>query len=418
MSYANGRVYVDTSVTPNVGVSIYDVQRALGTTKNDDGELCTHTNINKWAKYKPLKYSKIYELNSTDMLSVNYGIKDIPTWTRLDYMSTFLFSTSRASLSQTYWPECDRDRTPSASLASEYWAYERPTGGSASPYRLTDFNNYYHFAVAPVENMESPFINISPEGLLQISFPKGPVDNPYTLLLEDLTYPGTMNQSISNMYFGVLMKKTSGGATYASLMMSGSNYVKIGDVSSARYFVVGIQLTASQASFIGTWNIYPIISKNTFPQLTTDLSTYNSGKFIAPLPYHGMDIEVSIEYAEVRILNALGYRDMSSQQRYVRVTSNLANDGSETRNYRITVQLYDRSQNPLSNYTGSSTGSLAAGASTTNTISIYVASDWRTLEGGYYTVKSEIDVNYDNSVFKRDNYWPKTQLQDLTPTPD
>lgn len=53
MAYANGIPYIDTSVTPNIGVSIYDVQRALGTSECDEGSLCTHDNINKWARYKP-----------------------------------------------------------------------------------------------------------------------------------------------------------------------------------------------------------------------------------------------------------------------------------------------------------------------------------------------------------------------------
>ena len=53
MSYANGVIYIDTSVTPNIGVSWYDVQRALGTSETDEGTLCTRPNINKWARYKP-----------------------------------------------------------------------------------------------------------------------------------------------------------------------------------------------------------------------------------------------------------------------------------------------------------------------------------------------------------------------------
>ena len=53
MPYANGVIYIDTSVTPNIGVSWYDVQRALGASETDEGTLCTRPNINKWARYKP-----------------------------------------------------------------------------------------------------------------------------------------------------------------------------------------------------------------------------------------------------------------------------------------------------------------------------------------------------------------------------
>lgn len=441
MSYSPGTSMVTAPV------SIYDLQRCVtvslqrtntstgqveSMTANDVGVLCAanigdtipasdgkgnwtvtyRVAINKWAKYKPLKFAKIEQLNATNMISANYGIIDIPTWTRMDYMATFLFSASRASLSQTYWPECDRTRTPSPALADEYWAYQRPTGGASSPYRLTDFKDYYHLAEAPVGNMESSAINISPEGVLQIMFPKGPVDNQYALLLEDLTYPGTMNQTIANMYFGVLMRKTSGGTTYASLMMSNGSYVKIGDVSSARYFVVEIQLTESQASLAGTWNIYPIISKDTFPQMTTTMST-TTGKYIVPLPYHSQNITIAIQYAKAEITNVVAIRSENPSNRHntAYFTLTLKNEESVSRNYRIIVTLCNSNGDTIETFADnprSFTDTIPGNSSAyTKTVSIDISSMSANQQANlYYKIKTEIDLSYQPNIkFREESNW-------------
>ena len=127
-------------------VSVYDVQRAVGASSPDVGTLCTDDHINQWAKYKPIKFAKVGLMTAQNWIDGNYGITDIPTWGRLSYASIFLFSDSRGSLSHTYWPDCDRDK---GSLSLEYWAYNRPTGGNSSPYRLADFSNYLHIAEKP-----------------------------------------------------------------------------------------------------------------------------------------------------------------------------------------------------------------------------------------------------------------------------
>ena len=80
----------------------------------DLGRLCTHTNINKWAKYKPIHHSGLKILSEsarTDRQGDGeyYGVK-----IRTDSMS---------------------------SLHNVTFAYNRPKGGASSPYRLSDFIN-------------------------------------------------------------------------------------------------------------------------------------------------------------------------------------------------------------------------------------------------------------------------------------
>ena len=391
-----------------------DPQTVLGVYSEDLSDVCTASNVNRWSKHKPIKFQDTNGvLSDANWIAANYGIKDIPTWTRLDYMATFLMSAARGSLASTHWPECDRAK---GSLSLEYFTLDKPDGTIYGPYRTADFDGYWHNAEQPVGDMQTTTINISPAGVLQISFPKCRNDVSYQLQLDDLTYPGNMSQTVANMYFGVLMQKTSGGTTYASLMMTGSNYVKMGDVASARNYVIEIPLTASQAWMAGQWKIYPIISNVTFPQLTTNLSTYNGNKFIAPLPYHNQTITIGIQYAEVTVTGFHGYKDGNSQQRYARFTFQLANSEASGvyRNYRVDVTICDSSGTQLSGLEGSATGQLQTGSTSSSTVNIYIAQYWASPM--YY--KAEVSVT-DSVTFKRTNYVGLTgPIEIETPTPD
>ena len=65
-------MYDDGLIYDNVDVR--DVQKALGTSKRDWGELCSHNNINKWAKYKPIRSQKREQLTYTDFLNDKFGL--------------------------------------------------------------------------------------------------------------------------------------------------------------------------------------------------------------------------------------------------------------------------------------------------------------------------------------------------------
>lgn len=108
----------DDGIT-NAPISIYDVQRALGTNEQDLGSLCKHANINPMAKYKPVRYSKLSPLTDAEFKSTNYGLVTGNT-----------FNASDSNPSNT-------------------WTYNKPTGGSSQPYRLTDFDGYDNLACPP-----------------------------------------------------------------------------------------------------------------------------------------------------------------------------------------------------------------------------------------------------------------------------
>ena len=91
----------------------------LGESSNDLATLCKSAKINKWSPHKPVHSSKLFDLNDAD-----FGITDktfkliVPSYTRLEDLCRDVII-----------------RTPS-------YTYEKPKGGSSSPYRLGDFKEY------------------------------------------------------------------------------------------------------------------------------------------------------------------------------------------------------------------------------------------------------------------------------------
>ena len=82
----------------------------------DLGRLCTHTNINKWAKYKPIHHSGLQILSESAR-------------------------TDRQGDGEYYGVKIRMDSMDMGSLHNVTFAYNRPKGGASSPYRLSDFIN-------------------------------------------------------------------------------------------------------------------------------------------------------------------------------------------------------------------------------------------------------------------------------------
>jgi hypothetical protein len=140
-------------------VSINDVQRALGSAQNDLGTLCTNTNINKWAKYKPVKVAKVGRLTYNELANAKFGL--VPA-------QNILLKTYGDGSDGTVIP--NKATLESVLDANADWLYQQPTGGTASPYRLTDFYapsdndggyGYYGDTPQPLSNVSDWVLNLS-----------------------------------------------------------------------------------------------------------------------------------------------------------------------------------------------------------------------------------------------------------------
>lgn len=128
-------------------ITTTDVGTVLQSSSHDVGTLCSLDGINKWAKYKPVRYSTVTKLTEEQLKSVNYGL--VP--------SENPEIVNKEGI--TYEGEIQ--------IGGE-WVYNKPTGGSSNPYRLGDFLNaknieepgYYHLAKAPISGLPN-VVNIT-----------------------------------------------------------------------------------------------------------------------------------------------------------------------------------------------------------------------------------------------------------------
>ena len=110
---------------PTTGITTSMVASAIGAATNDVGRLCTHPNINKWSRWKPIRMNKLTGITIGDIQAVRGGLDFI----EFDNLSDLL-SFYRNNLSYSF-------------------DYLRPRGGNnnpSEPYRLGDFRNYDHEA--------------------------------------------------------------------------------------------------------------------------------------------------------------------------------------------------------------------------------------------------------------------------------
>jgi len=105
---------------PNSNISTTLVGTTLGSGSRDVGTLCTHPNINKWSRWKPISSNKHEGIIIADLINKKFGLDIVSKSTIFDLLA--YYSTN------------------------SIWNYLKPTGGASSPYRLGDFRNYDHLA--------------------------------------------------------------------------------------------------------------------------------------------------------------------------------------------------------------------------------------------------------------------------------
>lgn len=391
-----------------------DIKAVLGISSVDLDAWTTSGKVNKWSNRHPVVFAKKEQLTAADFLNANYGIDLIPSWSRADYMFNFLFASQADRQAHTnWWPDCDVQK---GSLSLEYWVWRPPTGTIESPYRQTDFDGYYHEAEEPIKPISGNTIAISPMGIMRIIFPRG-AQTVRTLKLDDLTWPGSSSVSIGNMYFGIVAKRTSGtGAnpSVCALMKNGDNYVTMAEVLGGSY-IVNVQLSASDTDFEGTWKIFPVIFQTPFAQSATPPS--GSQRCLCPLTDHTKAITVSIEYAQVVIIGAYGWRNMTDGKSiYVDVT--VSNPTTTSWRWQLTVQLYNSNGQAVAGYRafGNAADPCPAGGTDSERVTFNTSGSYQfnQFQNGYFTAVVEIQDSV-GAVFKRSSSWSMTHLTDGLP---
>ena len=214
----------------NVGISLDEINQILGAGSYDLGTLCMHSNINKWSRLKPFR-SSVEGFNTvaeqiTAMALVNYAL-----------FSNGYIPTSGNDL--ITWLQNYQD-----------WTYQQPRGQSYNEnYRLLDFDNYNHSALAPVAlsgtrvfryNNRNATYNIA----ILYTIAGG----------DDLSI--TEMTSLSNYYLGIVIY--SGNLKYiitaANVISSGAMNITINN--------------AAPFNIEKTWEFYVVCSSIAFTEIT------------------------------------------------------------------------------------------------------------------------------------------------------
>lgn len=224
MAHSGGKIYVDTSVTPNVGISIADIQTVLGDSHKDIGGLITYGDINIWAKYKPVRLNSLTHPNANWWKSDNCGLNP---YEQQNYANLTTVIESSDPLNG--------------------WTYYRPLGASAptpSWFRFMDFDGYNHNADAPVADfsIERPRLNYGEE--LALIIPVGQ-DDTDSLTPSDITIGSA---TMSSLYLGAYIVQQSGGSRKAVKAVTSLSQ------GAGRLTMTTTGWTA------GTYKIYPFLS--------------------------------------------------------------------------------------------------------------------------------------------------------------
>ena len=78
MPVRNGIIYVNTQASPNVGVSIADIQSVIHDDSNYLGYLIRSGKVNRWARFKPVRHQQIGYVTMAQRIEAGHGFGPVP----------------------------------------------------------------------------------------------------------------------------------------------------------------------------------------------------------------------------------------------------------------------------------------------------------------------------------------------------
>ena len=169
-----------------------DLASVLGIPGTDLAESCKSSAINMWAKRKP-------EGIASGLQSMPIGILTDAMRQLNGYGIRTLYQNGYGSLSSLVTD------LRNGSVRSMF-EYIKPSGGTSNPYRLTDFNGYYHGARTPIWNPYNPTdtLRVNSDGTLQLYYYTNVNGSDMELGLKDLRFTQDTN-TFADYYFGILI---------------------------------------------------------------------------------------------------------------------------------------------------------------------------------------------------------------------
>lgn len=260
----------DSNGNITLPINIYgDIASVFGISSGDLGYLITHANINKWAKYKPVRNTMVDTTDQYDF--TNQCWKNTATWWQscerlLAEMGKYNCGLDIKNFSTVADLITAHDNAKAQSDINTYlgWTYLCPRGKGGGPssrdewFRAFDFAQYKHDAQAPFTGIDYPgntpwstqqstrtatvALNLRTSGSLELS-------------LADI--PG-----IANLYFGAFVYQ--GTSLYG--MGTASDKIGVGGPTATRVTIPVPQNPSSDELYESTYKVYPFFSR--VPQAT------------------------------------------------------------------------------------------------------------------------------------------------------
>ncbi len=124
-------------------------------------QVCTHDNVNAWAKYKPVPF---YGVVKKDTFYTN------GKWEKGEDSDGWWYGSGTPVMNA---PRLDASDLVNSIANSEVWTRVVPEGGISQPYRLSDFIGYKHTARCPIRTF-MPYViyvnNSNKAGVTEISY--------------------------------------------------------------------------------------------------------------------------------------------------------------------------------------------------------------------------------------------------------
>lgn len=165
---------------PLTGVTTTIVKQAIGLASNSVNALCNNYKINKWSKFKPVRY---------DNVAPNRGVG--ADWWRAHDGNCGLSIPSYPNIAALF---------TAVRGGAITWDYLPPTGVAGQPLRLADFRGYEHTAKPPLVPMDLMDTYYSTHNIMGTALDLR-VPTEYELTISDIgrTY------NLGSMYFGVAL---------------------------------------------------------------------------------------------------------------------------------------------------------------------------------------------------------------------
>ena len=235
-----------------------DVQQVLQNQSGDGYDLMVDTDINKWAKYKPVQLNQDF---TDDQLKSDKTWRDDSTWWKAQDGKCGLAYVTKSTAASV---------KSAVDTKQIIWSHVPPTG----PMRWTDFIQYDHDAIPPVFSIGSTDARLSAGSTLDILIATS-TSTGTNLRLSDF-------RAFENYYYSVLIFDANG-----NLKMLHSGDKRMADYTDVEDVEMSIPFTSERGGYSGvfventTYYIYPCLTDR---QYYCAYREYAGDKIYIPLP--------------------------------------------------------------------------------------------------------------------------------------